>query len=907
MENKNICIDLNKVIKGDVIYYPINELIHREQIMRVGNILLGRMKEAEEYTPGRNGEFKHQTDIISVFARRGAGKTTFVQSLIKLIQYSNEEPFSTLGKDLYCLELLDPNNTERKENLTIRLIAQIHHVFQKAADNIRHQQSENYERVYNDRERLIENFDRATQDLYKTLPVLDGIGDPCLYSNWDDSVYLSDRFMELTINASKLEKCFHLYLDAGLRLIQKKALLFVLDDCDIKINNTFQILEIIRLYFTSPQIIVIMTGDASLYGMAIRKHFWQYFEKEFLDKEMAFSYKEHKFKEYQKMVNRLEAQYFQKMIRAEYRIFLNNLYDKIQYDNQPVYIKYTIDSNGEGSIVKEIKELYNEAFNLVGISRKNYKIFSEFMNHMLAQPFRNQIRFFIAYYHALNTKENQTSTFVRGVLKIFEVYINQYSGDSKYLMGHSPVYPAWMLKFLVENNLLFTGASFLPEIEDDSLKNIIIALCFSFYEQVKHNSFMIFDYWIRISLTHQWLSEIKDNKENINDFITQSCLYTDCGLSKILGNMSVLAMNKNGTVILPGLFETKKSLVGKSDNLNKLLIQLLQLQIQTNNGNVMNIFSVYRIFAFLGELLRDANDVKKELTNSIERQLDSHWDLLKKNSQIRLYIGNQNKEEITEIHNIEDVWLENLTSNISIENENGLNSLILFYKHVFEWERISFDNELVIQPYWIDHIFTRFYHTIHHFNSKIKLNDYINNSILAFWNALIVEGFYADNSSNRIQNDQNGDIREIFFKNYLSYLFRYKNEKSSRFLEQDLLLQWLLYCPILHKYINPLISKFIIIARLHLEGLKENDDYEKEFIELLMNSKNTNNKFSNEKLFSENDLIALYMNKICMPQNETEISCDKKELLSSLIDYYNLYDNSQIYELLKVFSIEQEK
>ena len=75
------------------------------------------------------------------------------------------------------------------------------------------------------------------------------------------------------------------------------------------------------------------------------------------------------------MVNRLEAQYFQKMIRAEYRIFLNNLYDKIQYDNQPVYIKYTIDSNGEGSIVKEIKELYNEAFNLVGISRKNYKIY----------------------------------------------------------------------------------------------------------------------------------------------------------------------------------------------------------------------------------------------------------------------------------------------------------------------------------------------------------------------------------------------------------------------------------------------------------------------------------------------------------------------------------------------------
>lgn len=69
MENKNICIDLNKVIKGDVIYYPINELIHREQIMRVGNILLGRMKEAEEYTPGRNENLNiKQTLFLSSLA-----------------------------------------------------------------------------------------------------------------------------------------------------------------------------------------------------------------------------------------------------------------------------------------------------------------------------------------------------------------------------------------------------------------------------------------------------------------------------------------------------------------------------------------------------------------------------------------------------------------------------------------------------------------------------------------------------------------------------------------------------------------------------------------------------------------------------------------------------------------------
>lgn len=870
MENKNICIDLNKVIKGDVIYYPINELIHREQIMRVGNILLGRMKEAEEYTPGRNGEFKHQTDIISVFARRGAGKTTFVQSLIKLIQYSNEEPFSTLGKDLYCLELLDPNNTERKENLTIRLIAQIHHVFQKAADNIRHKQSENYERVYNDGERLIENFDSATQELYKTLPVLDGIGNPGLYSNWDDSVYLSDRFMELTINASKLEKCFHLYLDAGLRLIQKKALLFVLDDCDIKINNTFQILEIIRLYFTSPQIIIIMTGDASLYGMAIRKHFWQYFDKDFLDKEMGLSYKEYKFKEYQKMVNRLEAQYFQKMIRAEYRIFLNNLYDKIQnnLEHDRIEIKYPVkDSKEKKQNTTEITELYEKAFNLAGISRRNYRIYSEFLNHMLAQPFRNQMRFFIAYSQAINAEKDQTATFVRSILKIFEVYINQYSGDSKFLMGHSPIYPAWMLKFLVENNLLFTGSTFLPEIEDDSLKNIMIALGFSFSEQIKYYPSMIFDFWLRISLTRQILLEISNDENSINIFVNKSYLYTDFGLNKILGNMTALAINKK-IKNLPGILKTKKTINLKSNILSKYLILLLQQQILSDSGEIINICSIYRIFAFLEEILREGKDVNI-FPNSTSIMSSLYWELFNENAQIRLYMVAPDRGEIEDNHKYNgNTWLDKN----DIDNKDD-KEFVAFYRHLQNWVSIIYKQDLVIPPYWLDHVFTHFYHTIYHLDSKLSLGEYISNLVLAFWNSLIVEGFYANSDSARIQNNQEGDIRSLFFNNYLTYLSRYKTNKKI-YIEQDVLIEWFLYCPILHKYINPLISQFIIIARLHLEDLC---GIENDAINLIISIPSEIKNFAEK--FSEDELLGLYKEKLLDSSYYLEINDNKRKFI----------------------------
>lgn len=119
-------------------------------------------------------------------------------------------------------------------------------------------------------------FDEATIALYEALPIIDGVGNLGMYTDWTDADYVADNFMNLTMKAKDLELRFHEYVNTALKILRKKSLLFILDDCDVNIEKTFEILETIRLYFTSPQMIVVMTGDATLYGMTVRQNYWKF-------------------------------------------------------------------------------------------------------------------------------------------------------------------------------------------------------------------------------------------------------------------------------------------------------------------------------------------------------------------------------------------------------------------------------------------------------------------------------------------------------------------------------------------------------------------------------------------------------------------------------------------------------
>ena len=839
--DNNVIVDLNNYTMDRTTLTSRNELIHLEQLDDVCRIIEEKIKVAKEYNPIAPYGFISQNDIISVFARRGAGKTTFVKSMVHLIRTSPEDRFKELRKDLCCVDVLEPNQMMNKERLFIRFLSQISEKFYE------NEEERCCDQVCKEKYAQLKDVKRK---LYEALPVVDGVGKGNLFPDWDDNAYIADRYMNLASNVKDLEKRIHDYIYTGLNVIGKKAILFVLDDSDVNIEKGFEILEIIRLFLTSPQIIVVLTGDASLYSMIVRRHFWGYFNKELLEKDCSALDKScTKFREYQKMVYRLEAQYLQKMIKADHRIFLNNVYDKIHLNNlkgdkkSEIFIKLTREGDSKEEKF-EIVKLYHNILEELDVNKKLISIHNVFINHFLAQPFRNQLRLFTVYDNFRKLPQKNSEILTKGLLKVFEVYINQLSGDSKYLMAHTPIYPAWLLKFLVENNALIIGSSFLPVMDSDSLKNAISVLGMSCYEQIKHNSSIIFDFWIRVSMTKQLsvlLGEEILNDTNTN-LISHAQLYSDNGLDKILGNMLTFCKNRTANdesaqKDIPGCIVRKgtkcSSDLGKNYSIEVKLINLLQIESVSHKREISYTYSLYRPLAVLGELLRAISE---------GGEYDTFGSLFEQLSQVKLYVEPNVNIVASGLMKSEKT---NINQYIGKEDRNKL-----FINNLYDWCKRK--EELHVAPFFIDRIFSRYFDLMINYSNNMNeeentLGDYINNAVLAFWNAAIVEKLLLTEQKDKIDQDNSGDtLLTIFFRNYIEF-HKLKSTGGNR----SLFVEWLLSCPLLKAYIDPFILELMNtikedifdyttiwgILRMHLH-LQKHDFYNQKLGEISLKMDN---------------------------------------------------------------------
>lgn len=59
------------------------------------------------------------------------------------------------------------------------------------------------------------------------------------------------------------------------------------DDIDTDFKKGFEILEVLRKYITSGQIITILTGDLELYSKLVRKANWKCFDDDFLKRKWS--------------------------------------------------------------------------------------------------------------------------------------------------------------------------------------------------------------------------------------------------------------------------------------------------------------------------------------------------------------------------------------------------------------------------------------------------------------------------------------------------------------------------------------------------------------------------------------------------------------------------------------------
>lgn len=168
MENK-VVLDFSKCDYSDAAPYDEQSLIHRSkmrQIMRMWDQLYDNAIEV-----GENTDFHRFHSTISVFASRGAGKTTFLLSFLDRIKRDK-------GKDILCLSPIDPSLIETKQHPFINILAAIQECVENALN-------ENYYSVRDKRFEEQKKHADCYNDLLKALPFIDGIGKDNVYDGWD--------------------------------------------------------------------------------------------------------------------------------------------------------------------------------------------------------------------------------------------------------------------------------------------------------------------------------------------------------------------------------------------------------------------------------------------------------------------------------------------------------------------------------------------------------------------------------------------------------------------------------------------------------------------------------------------------------------------------------------------------
>lgn len=531
------------------------------------------------------------------------------------------------------------------------------------------------------------------------------------------------------------------------------------------------------------------------------------------------------------MVNRLETQYLQKMIKPECRIALDNLFEKYQSNRfvtnkDERYSVNIIFSNGRK---EELTNIYREILLMLGLSYSNQTDVNIYVDHLLKQPFRNQYRLLSVYNDWLLTINKQVPNvqelsatekqeLTDKLLKVFEVYINQHSADNKNLMAKTPIYSAWILKFLIDNNILATGSQMLPNMESDSLNNALFALGASCSRQIQNSFSIAFDFWIRVSFVRQVLLALGEDGKKLNDF---AHLYYDSGISKILGNvhayvnaemniipnMSVVASEKNK---MCGVNVLDKPILFKNESFKKKLVDLVQLITVASDSRETYLVSFYKIFSALAELIRSV-EVESEKLSSYSIQNDFFYNI----KDVRQTVLRDRFEHLSQIHTYIEPYVLRTERNPRRRRDNerkqfdeSLKTESAFFYDLDKWIG-NINDSKKIAIYNLDRIFSRMYYTLKGAESEVEstyntLANELSNYVLAFWNACIIEYSIVNQCIKNIQLNHEGDIARLFVTNYKAFSRNVKNrDMETSFVD------WIIACPLMRCYVDPEVLRII--------------------------------------------------------------------------------------------------
>lgn len=268
---------------------------------------------------------KRCNNTIFIHGERGAGKTTYLYSLIDRYQ-----SFKEIGElKVIPLPLIDPTLVSTQQHILVDIIAKFTSLVKNKLNNCC--DTEKFERF------------RAKLDaLAEGVQLLSGKESS---SQYDASWFLS-KALDQSSSGIELERSIHSLIDVMSEILETELFLIAIDDVDTDTKKAHEVLEVIRRYLTHPRLVVVLTGDLKLYSHIVRKAKYQELKTSGNDDHNT-----------QHLVDHLEQQYLAKVLPVEQRVNLK----KLSEVTTSHFVNITYSSATKFGQI-EVKELINKIF-----------------------------------------------------------------------------------------------------------------------------------------------------------------------------------------------------------------------------------------------------------------------------------------------------------------------------------------------------------------------------------------------------------------------------------------------------------------------------------------------------------------------------------------------------------------
>lgn len=475
-EKEIIRIDLSQstdavVFKGtlDDAAENLIQKIALERVMGRINVTLAKTEDFAKSLGGREGHACQQVgwasarprfhDVITIHGGRGSGKTTFMLNVFNLIAMDPKFCISVLP-------IIDPTLIESKENILVIIIAAIKREVDKKARQTGAVSTEKYK-----------DWSEKLKDLAGGLQLLDSIGpDKALGDDWADPIWILEKGLKNARGGTQFEADFHTFIDASLRVLEKQAFLLAFDDIDTSFERGWPVLETIRKYITTPQVIVLLSGDLELYAKLVRRRQFENLGQGLLkyDRPSTTYHSPDDLPHWRddplkRMVDHLESQYLNKILKPANRVSLMTLQ---QYAQDSSYTIHVCVRSGDAAddtarIDKYLDTALQKGMNL----RYTIEKLEMFRSAILKQPVRTAVQLMDALQDANSSRflDRLTDVAASALLQVDMSLAEIHSADGDGLL--------WLtIKWLEDQGLWEEGYRLVPNHRDDDRNMIALIL-----------------------------------------------------------------------------------------------------------------------------------------------------------------------------------------------------------------------------------------------------------------------------------------------------------------------------------------------------------------------------------------------------------------------------------------------